>query len=314
MQQIFRAIKAGDWPNRSKLADDIEVTTKTIQRDIDFMRDRMNLPIAYNRAHRGYEFSQPIDNFPMVELSEAELISVFVAQKALTQYKGTPFEHPLRSAFDKLISGLDGKITLSWDELDSFISFRNFEVVPTDLHTFQAVSESVRKSEVLEFEYKKINSTVFERRTVEPYHLACILNQWYRFGQDIARREMRTFVLARMRKAVRTRKTFTKSGAFSLKNHLRDSLGVFFAKGRHLISIRFDAFAAQFVRERLWHPSQEIKELPGGGVEIRFTLSSLEEIEPWVLSWGDHAFVLAPGELSRRLRTIYKACAKKLNR
>jgi len=89
------------------------------------LRDRLSLPIAYNGERKGYEFTQPVESFPWWSLSEAELISVFVAQKALTQYKGTPFEHPLRSAFDKLVSGLDGKITLSWDDLDSFISFRS---------------------------------------------------------------------------------------------------------------------------------------------------------------------------------------------
>ena len=75
MQQIFHAIKARDYPTRTGLAGDIEVTTKTIQRDIDFMRDRLNLPIAYNGEHKGYEFTQPVESFPMVELSEAELIS-----------------------------------------------------------------------------------------------------------------------------------------------------------------------------------------------------------------------------------------------
>jgi proteasome accessory factor B len=301
MQQIFHAIKAGNCPNRTGLAGNIEVTTKTIQRDIDFMRDRLNLPIAYNGERKGYEFTQPVESFPMVELSEAELISVFVAQKALMQYKGTPFEHPLRSAFDKLVSGLDGKITLSWDDLDSFISFRSFEIVPTDLKTFQVVSESVRKSVVLEFEYKKLNSSLFEKRTAEPHHLACIQNQWYCFGHDINRREMRTFVLARMRNAVGTGRTFTKSKKFSLKDHLKDSLGVFSGKGKHNIRIRFDKFAAQLVRERVWHPSQQIQELTGGEIELRLTLSSLHEIEPWVLSWGGHARVLGPKELIKKL-------------
>jgi len=310
MHRIFRAIKAGDWPNRAGLADDIEVTTKTIQRDIDFMRDRMNLPIAYNGERKGYEFTQPVENFPMVELSEAELISVFVAQKALTQYKGTPFEHPLRSAFDKLVSGLNGKITLSWDDLESFISFRNFEIVPTDLKTFQAVSESVRKSVVLEFEYKKINSSSFQKRIVEPYHLACIQNQWYCFGQDIDRREMRTFVLARMRNAVGTGQTFAKSKKFSLQNHLKDSLGVFSAKGKYNIRIRFDKFAAQFIRERLWHPSQQIQELTGGEIEFRVALSSLHEIEPWALSWGGHATVIEPRELIKSLCKVVQELSK----
>jgi proteasome accessory factor B len=222
------------------------------------------------------------------------------------QYKGTPFEHPLRSAFEKLVSGLDGKITLSWDDLDSFISFRSFEIVPTDLNTFQVVSEAVRKSEVLEFEYKKLNSSSFEKRTVEPYHLACIQNQWYCFGHDTGRREMRTFVLARMRHALDTGQTFTKSKRFSLQDHLKDSLGVFSGKGKHNIRIRFDKFASQLVRERVWHPSQQIQELTGGEIEFRVILSSLHEIEPWVLSWGVHAKVLGPPELIARLREIHK--------
>jgi proteasome accessory factor B len=311
MQRIFHSIKLSQFPNRIRLATDIEVTTKTIQRDLDFMRDRLNLPIAYNDKRQGYEFTQPVESFPMVELSEAELISVFVAQKALTQYKGTPFEHPLRSAFDKLVSGLNGKITLSWDDLDSFISFRSFEIVPTDLKTFQVVSEAVRKSVVLEFEYKKLNASSFEKRTVEPYHLACIQNQWYCFGHDINRREMRTFVMARMRNAMVTGQIFIKSKKFSLQNHLKDSLGVFSGQGKHNVRIRFDKFAAQLVRERVWHPSQQIQELTGGEIEFRLTLSSLHEIEPWVLSWGEHAHVLEPKDFVKRLAVIYKCCASR---
>jgi predicted DNA-binding transcriptional regulator YafY len=307
MQQIFQAIKAGRYPNRMTLSTDIEVTTKTIQRDLDFMRDRLSLPIAYNGDRKGYEFTEPVDSFPMVELSEAELISVFVAQKALTQYKGTPFETPLRSAFEKLVSGMDGKITLSWDDINSFISFRSFEIVPTDLMTFQVVSEAVRKSVALEFEYKKLNAPSYEKRTIEPYHLACIQNQWYCFAHDVDRREMRTYVLARMRKAAGTGHTFIKSKKFSMKEHLKDSLGVFSGKGKHNIRIRFDKFAAQLVRERVWHPSQQIQELTGGEIEFRITLSSLHEIEPWVLSWGNHVRVLGPNELINRLRDIHQA-------
>src|SRR5476649_667123 len=312
MHRIFHAIKTGDCPNRTGLSAEIEVTTKTIQRDIDFMRDRLNLPIAYNGEHKGYEFTQEVEQFPMVELSEAELISVYVAQKAINQYKGTPFEHPLRSAFDKLVSGLDGKITLSWDDLDSFISFRSFEIVPTDLKTFQVVSEAVRKNCVLEFEYKKLNASAFEKRSVEPYHLACIQNQWYCFGHDINRREMRTFVLARMRKAIGTGQTFTKSKRFSLRDHLKDSLGVFSGKGKHNIRIRFDKFAAQLVRERVWHPSQQVQELTGGEIEFRVTLSSLHEIEPWVLSWGEHAKVMGPKELITHMKVRLQAALKTL--
>ena len=308
MQQIFHAIRKGNYPNRTRLAMDSEVTTKTVQRDLDFMRDRLNLPIAYNDQKQGYEFTQPVEGFPMVELSEAELVSVFVAQRALAQYKGTPFEHPLRSAFEKLVSGLDGKITLSWNDLESFISFRSFEIVPTDLATFQIVSESVRLGRVLTFEYKKLNSSKFEPRRIEPYHLACIQDQWYCFGHDVDRREMRTFVLARMKKAKFGADSFKRPEKFSIQEHLKNSFGVFTAKERYTVRIRFDKFAAQLIRERVWHPSQQIQELAGGQLEFELTVSSLHEIEPWVLSWGEHGKVIAPSTLRKRVYAIARSC------
>jgi hypothetical protein len=76
-----------------------------------------------------------------------------------------------------------------------------------------------------------------------------------------------------MRNAVGTGQTFTKSKRFSLQDHLKDSLGVFSGKCRHNIRIRFDKFASQLVRERVWHPSQEIQELTGGEIEFRIAAS-----------------------------------------
>jgi predicted DNA-binding transcriptional regulator YafY len=110
-----------------------------------------------------------------------------------------------------------------------------------------------------------------------------------------------------MRKAAGTGQTFTKSKKFSLKDHLKDSFGVFSGKGKHNIRIRFDKFAAQLVRERVWHPSQQIQELTGGEIEFRITLSSLHEIEPWALSWGEHAKATGPKELVKRLNDIHRA-------
>jgi predicted DNA-binding transcriptional regulator YafY len=71
-----------------------------------------------------------------------------------------------------------------------------------------------------------------------------------------------------------------------------------------------DSFAAQLVRERTWHSSQRIQELTNGELEIRFTLNSLDEILPWIRSWGEHCRVLKPKELLMRageLRRVRKS-------
>jgi predicted DNA-binding transcriptional regulator YafY len=304
MQRIFRIIKEGQYPSRIALAQEIEVTTKTIQRDIDFMRERLHLPIAHNREKNGYEFTVPVEAFPMLELNSAELVSVFVAQKALGQFRGTPFEMPLRSAFEKLTAGLKGSVSVPWSEVDSAISFRDFDFASPDMAVFQTVSEAVQKGRVLEFEYKKLNSLVPEPRRVEPYHLACILNQWYCFAFDLKRSSIRAFVLGRMRNPVMTPEEIGDPKPFSIDAYLKGSFRVFNAKGDYRVRILFNAFAAQLVRERSWHPSQKMQDTDDGGLELQLRLSSLEEVEPWILSWGQHVRVLAPEALRNR---IYEA-------
>jgi hypothetical protein len=82
-QEIFHAIKAGRYPNRTQLAHAIEVTTKTIQRDLDYMRYQLDVPIEFDYARGGYYFAKPVTELPLFQLTEAELVSIFVGQKAL---------------------------------------------------------------------------------------------------------------------------------------------------------------------------------------------------------------------------------------
>ncbi len=91
---------------------------------------------------------------------------------------------------------------------------------------------------------------------------------------------------------------------------LRGSFGVFAGKDLCRMRIWFDAWAAQLIRERLWHASQKINELPSGELELELVLSSTVEVVPWILSWGEHARALAPQELVRELQRRIDRMAK----
>lgn len=307
MMRLHERLKAGAFPNCRKLAEELEVSTKTIQRDIDFMRDRLNLPIEYDQLHFGFVYTQPVTSFPSIEVSEGEVIALFVAQKALEQYRGTSFEKPLRTAFEKITEGLQDRIGFQWGDVESVISFRGLGTSVADLEMFETVSRAVLESHELAFEYKKLRSPQHEERRIQPYHLGCVENQWYVFGFDLARQQLRTFALPRMRKVRDTRAGFRRPADFSITKHLSESFGVFTGKARHRVRIKFDAFAARLVSERQWHPSQKLKQLKDGEIEWTVTLGGLEEIERWVLSWGSHASVVEPPELKRLVRRAAEA-------
>src|ERR1700693_853423 len=73
-QEIFHAIKTGRFPNRTQLAHSIEVTTKTIQRDLDYMRYQLGLPIEFDYARGGYYFTKLMTDLPLFQLTESELV------------------------------------------------------------------------------------------------------------------------------------------------------------------------------------------------------------------------------------------------
>jgi hypothetical protein len=63
------------------------------------------------------------------------------------------------------------------------------------------------------------------------------------------------------------------------------------------VVIDFERWAADLIRGRRWHSSQELTELPGGQAGLRSRLNSIEEAERWALSWGSHATVVRPRAL-----------------
>src|SRR5204862_2106734 len=198
MMQIHARLKDRRFPNCLKMAERLEVSAKTIQRDIDFMRYRLGLPIEYDSVRFGFYYSEPVTSFPNIEVSEGEITALFVAQKALAQYKGTPFEKPLHTAFRKITDGLTDRVSFSWHDLEDAISFRSAGASVADLELFETVSKGVLRCVELEFEYRKLQSSGYESRRVRPYHLGCLENQWYLFAEDLERRQLRTFALPRM--------------------------------------------------------------------------------------------------------------------
>ncbi len=312
MMAMHARLQSRRYPNCRKLADELEVSSKTVQRDLEFMRYQLGLPIEYDQLHFGFFYTEPVSSFPNVDISQGELIALYIGQKALAQYEGTPFEAPLATAFRKITDGLRDTISFSWSELEASVSFRSAGRTVADLIVFEGLSQAVFKSFEIRLDYKKLGSRGWEERMVQPYHLGCVENLWYLFAFDLARNQLRTFALPRIRNVRVSKTRFKRPIDFSVGKLLEQSFGVYArpTKEKLKIKIQLDAFAAQLVQERLWHSSQKIKHLPGGGAELSLTLGNLEEVERWILSWGNHAEVLAPAELRKRVAETVKALSE----
>jgi len=302
MLQIHQAILSGGYPNATTLASQLEVCTKSIHRDLEFMRDRLQLPLQYDDKRFGYFYTEPVKAFPTLQITEGELFALVVAERALQQYRGTSFEKPLLSALQKLEQSLPDTISLSLTDVEQTISFRTSAEPILDLEIFDALAKATTARRQLELTYRKPGQHQPEQRVVDPYHLANINGEWFLFAFDHLRNDLRTFVPSRIKAVRPTGQTFERRRKFSLAERLRGSFGVQSGQGEFDVVLRFHERVADYVREKKWHESQQLRELKGGGIELRLTLSSLAEVARWVLSWGGDAVVVRPAELAQLVR------------
>jgi len=302
MLRIHEELRRGALVNCTMLMHALEVSRKTVVRDIAFMRDRLELPIEFDAGIQAYRYTEKVSAFPTVNVTEGELLALLVAQRALEQYRGTPFHHQLEVAFGKLAGGLRDKISFSpADELRA-VSFKNIGLGKTDLTVFNALSAAVLKHREVVLAYRKPGEKTTTPRRVRPYHLANRENSWYLVAHDTEREALRTFALPRIGAVETTAAEFTRPEDFSPERFFANALGVLGGEGDHRVAIRFDATVAERVREREWHESQEMRELAGGALELRLRLGALLEVEQWVLGWGAAAEVIGPAELRASVR------------
>ena len=309
MLQIHEALRSGRLVNCSKLAGTLEVSRKTIVRDIAFMRDQLDLPIEFDPRINAYQYTAPVDAFPTVNVTEGELLALLVAQRALEQYRGTPFHRQLSIAFGKLSSSLRDRISFSPADEMTAVSFKNIGLGKTDLKVFNHLSAAVLHQQEVSFAYKKPGAKQGAPRRVRPYHLANRENLWYLIGFDIEREALRTFALPRIAEVVVANTKFERPAEFSPAKFFASALGVLGGAGDWRVVIRFNAVAAGRVREREWHESQEMRELDDSGLELTLRLGALEEVEQWILGWGAQAEVISPPELRTKMQETIKKLA-----
>jgi predicted DNA-binding transcriptional regulator YafY len=300
--------------NDQALARELGVTAKTIFRDRQYLEVNYGLKIKYDAGDRCYAYTKR-EELPLIggRLSPEEGVALAVGREALKEFGGVILAEDLDRAFQKVTGGTideEGKLTIS--ALSRLISVRTPGAgVIADPRTFIAVKTALLRQRELHVEYRARGKADFEKRRLEPYHLACVENRWVLVARPVDRDEFRVYVLARFRNAIVSQKHFTRTPEFDPEPYVASALGVHSGRGKIEVKLRIAAVGAHHVLERRWHATQRCKQLPDGGVEVQFNLSDLGDLTRWVLSFGADCEVLEPksfratiAEEGRRMNTL----------
>lgn len=297
--EIHRLIDAGACPSISALCERFEVSPRTVQRDIEHLKDFLRAPVVYDRTRGGYRYDGPF-TLPRLNLTAGELTVLLIGQRILAELAGTPLAEDAQMVMEKLPVLLGEVISVDLDRFSQKISFGLPRVRGDEdllARHFDLLSEAMANSRTVRMEYYAPSTDEVTCREVDPYHLRLEAGAWYLIGYCHLRGELRIFALDRIRSLAKTDKTFVKPDDFSIRDYLGHSWGIERGAAEYTVKVAFDRERARWVRERVWLEGQRITDLPDGGLILEVKVSGLFSIMRWILGFGRHAVVLEPPEL-----------------
>jgi predicted DNA-binding transcriptional regulator YafY len=310
LYRLCQEIKKGSYPNVAALAQKLEVSHRTVDRYLEMLRDDFGAPIEFDRKRGGYYFSEKW-SLPFPEFTEGEVLSLFLLAKLIRQFERTPLERPLRSLRRKLERFFSNPLKLNSREFEMMVS-PYISVLRSQVEVgkvFETIFTAIQKRRRIRMNYLSLSSGEKRLREVEPYHLYNFEGVWYVCGFCLLRKELRDFALDRMEEVEILPERFTIPPDFHPEEYIASAFRMFRGESCRVV-IRFDAYQARWIRERIWHPTQKLEELPDG--ELLFTVeANPQEIKRWVLSYGSHAEVLEPPFLRKEVEEeIQKMCTR----
>jgi len=321
LKKIRAELRPGFYPNRAQLAAATGYKIRSVQRDLDFLRNQYQAPIEYDRIHRGYFLTDPNWRLPEVPLTEGELISFFVAEQLLRQLgDASPEIRMARAAVQRLATLLPDEVLVDIESISSAVSFAPAPALAADPATLQRLTEAAAKRQTLRLNYFSQHRNTNTEREINVLGLHQSLGEWYAVAEDLSDgKKIKDFHAGRMSGLHATGRSFTPPADWPTRKqtYLQQGFGMFRGGSPVTVVIEFDADQARYARERSFHPTQHRQDLPGGGLRLTFetTEAALEQVARWVMQYGEHAVVMEPVKLremvSEKLRATLKLYADK---
>ncbi len=313
LQDMVRLIASRRGVTIRELTERYEVHRRTIHRDLNEL-EQSGYPLYSDEVdgEKAWRFEESFNRTPPVTLSLSELISLYVSKNQLNFLAGTPFKEDFDNIFGKLEKTLSEKNYAHMRQLE-----RKFYLLPDfpknysgSLDLIYDIVDALVRSFACVFSYRAAGSPRAKRHIIKPYTLLIFRRGLYLVGHCETYGEVRTFAVDRIEKLEVTRERFEYPDDYSPEKLTEGSFGIMTGPRTEVV-IKFDAKVADYVRERRFHPTQEIEELPDGSIVFRMTVNGTTEVISWVLSFGGKAEVVEPAELRAKVReSVEEALAR----
>jgi len=166
--------------------------------------------------------------------------------------------------------------------------------------TIDLISQAIDKRRTVQMRYYSASRDAASRREVDPYHLWFADGGLYLIAYCHRRQEVLLFAVERIRSSALTDHPYQLPLGFNVQEYVQEALNVM--RGRRIdVELLFSKKAAAWVKDKSWHPSQEVKLLKDGRLKMALKVADNDELVGWILSFGGQVKVASPDDLRSRI-------------
>ncbi len=299
LHDVIRILEARYGATVDELAEECGVTRRTVYRDLDAIRET-GYPLVSEVEADGrtlYRFITGFKKIPPITFSLEELMTLYLCRRQLGFLRGTPFQDDLDAIFARIRSSLPPRSVAHLER-----------IAETTSPKFQGERDYGAKKDLLRqlrrallYQYRVDLAYTPARRGTEvyrfdPYTLLFYEGALYLGGYAHNRKALRLFLIDRIEQATLLEERFEVPDSFAAGDLTGTAFGLI-DETPIGVKVRFGAEIGHLIRERTWHPSQQLEESEDGYLTLAFQASGEKEILSWLYSYLPHVEVLEPASL-----------------
>lgn len=291
---------------RDAFLEELEVSRATFKRDLEYLRDRMQMPIVWDRERRGYRLDEGaatahLFQLPGLWFSSEEIYALLTMEHMLERLQPGllgPQLRPLRDVIRRALASGDFPAS----EVNRRIRILQIGVRPIESTRFQAISAALLSRRRLAIKhYRRARDKSLDRE-ISPQRLVYYRDNWYLDAWCHVRKALRTFSVDVISDATVLSKRAREITDKTLDETLGAGFGIFSGKKTQTAVLRFSPMRARWVSRETWHSEQDGSYELDGAYLLRVPYSDPRELVMDILKYGADVEVLAPASLRQMVR------------
>lgn len=281
------------------LPSDLTRHPRTIRRDLAAL-EAAHFPLLSERIDGGvrWRLLDGFRNVPALGLSPTELMALTFTRHLLLPLEGTEIKSALDSALQKAMARIPPPAMELVRQLEQSFSvglgphkrYREHRI------TIDLLTKAITRARTVQMRYFSASRNAASRREVDPYRLRYVAGGLYLIAYCHWRKDVRMFAVERIKSLTLTDHPYQMPLRFDLEAYVENALVVM--QGKQIeVELLFEKMTAAWVKDRIWHASQQTKKLKDGRLRMTLMVADTRELVGWVLSFGSGVRVVQPDSL-----------------